>query len=365
MNVSVWNSTKKMILALLLLCMAMPFFSSCTDDDEYTVGVWYSRADLNGKPRTDASGFTIGNKGYICTGYKSKSSTDGEQRLNDLWEYDMDDNYWTQCADMPSAAGYRSQAVGFAIGTKGYITTGMNSSNTYLADTWEYDPDTNTWTQKDDFMGGPRCGTLAFTIGTYGYVGTGYDDSWWNDFYRFNPDAASGSQWEAVKGFGGKKRQNGTAFVIDDKAYICAGTSNGSYPYDLWCFDPSSSTPFTQMRDIADTNDDEDYDDDYGGIVRASAVSFVIDGKGYLVTGESGGLKTDYWVYDPSTDLWIGGTPDDYTPFALLNSGSQGSSRKNAVSFSNGKRGFVVSGTTGSYYLDDMYELSPYENRDE
>ena len=141
--------------------------------------------------------------------------------------------------------------------------------------------------------------------------------------------------------------------MIDDKAYICCGVNNGSYVYDFWCFDPSTGV-FTQLRDIADTSDD-DYDDDYTSIVRANAVSFVIDGKGYLVTGEYGSLLSNYWIYDPATDLWEG---EDLTAF-------EGSVRKNAVAFSTGTRGFVVTGQASSSYYDDTWELSPYENEEE
>ena len=68
----------------------------------------------------------------------------------------------------------------------------------------------------DDFGGGVRLGALAFSIGGYGYVGTGFNDNYLKDFYRFNPNAAAGKQWEIVNGFGGYKRWYGTAFVIDD-----------------------------------------------------------------------------------------------------------------------------------------------------
>ena len=90
-------------------------------------------------------------------------------------------------------------------------------------------------------------------------------------------------------------------------------------------------------------------------IVRANAVSFVIDGKGYLVTGEYGSLLSNYWIYDPATDLWEG---EDLTAF-------EGSVRKNAVAFSTGTRGFVVTGQASSSYYDDTWELSPYEYEEE
>ena len=65
-----------------------------------------------------------------------------------------------------------------------------------------------------------------------------------------------------MNGFGGQKRQGATAFVIDGKAYVCGGQNNNSDVSDFWRFDPSAATPWTQLRDIANTSDD-DYDDDY------------------------------------------------------------------------------------------------------
>ena len=257
---------------------------------------------------------------------------------------------------MPDEAIARTSAVGFSIGSKGYIATGFDrDTKTYLSDTWEYDPATNSWTQKDSYAGGPRQDALAFAIGNYAYVGTGYDDNYLKDFYRFDPNAASGSQWEIVNGFGGNKRRGATAFVIDNIAYVCTGVNSAGHPYDFWKFDPSAGEPWTKLRDIYDSSDD-DYDDDYGGITRAYAVSFVIDGRGYLTTGDlSSSLKNDYWVYDPLTDLW---NNEDFTPF-------EGTNRSKAVSFSTGTKGFVTTGYTGSLYLDDTWELLPYELEEE
>ena len=54
---------------------------------------------------------------------------------------------WTQKADFGGTG--RRYAVGFSIGSKGYIGTGVASSLT--KDFWEYDQAANTWTQKADF----------------------------------------------------------------------------------------------------------------------------------------------------------------------------------------------------------------------
>lgn len=347
----------RLLFGMMLLavgCLA----GSCTDDDEYTQGVWMRRSDLDGVTRGQASSFTIDNKGYLCCGFRGTNKT----YLKDLWVYDINNDYWTQCADMPDEAQGRHSATAFALNGKGYITTGVQKNeSTNLADTWEYDPNTDSWTRKDDFGGGARYGALAFSIGGYGYVGTGYNDNYLKDFYRFDPNAATGQQWTIVSGFGGYKRQYGTAFVIDDVAYICCGDNNGTLVDDLWKFDGSD---WKQLRDIANNDSDEDYDDDYA-ITRAGTVSFVIDGRGYIATGTRSGVTSDYWVYDPEEDLWYGDSDDDYTPMTNVhNVSSGGSSRSYAVSFSTGKRGFVLSGSSGTSYFDDVYELLPYEQED-
>ncbi|MGN0047577.1 MAG: Kelch repeat-containing protein [Bacteroides sp.] len=344
---------KYFLFSLLLLSAGLCLLGSCSDDDE-TRGVWYRRSDLDGPARCYASAFTIGDQGYLCCGMRESTKS----YLKDLWCYDIYGDYWTQCADMPDNASVRHSAASFALDGKGYVTTGaIKDEPKYLADTWEYNPQTNTWTQKDDFAGGIRYGALGFAIKGYGYVGTGRDsDNYLKDFYRFDPSAPSGSQWTVVNGFGGFKRYYGTSFVINDEAYILCGLQGSNCPEDFYKFDGNT---FTRLRDIADTNDDEDYDDDYA-ITRYSTVAFVIDGTAYIATGNRGGASTDYWKYIPATDLWYGDDDDDFTPLSKADYG--GTARYGAVAFSNGSRAFVLTGTSGSNsYMDDVYELKPDE----
>jgi len=63
----------------------------------------------------------------------------------------------------------RYLAVGFSIGTKGYIGNGNNGSG--IPDFWEWDQATNVWTQKQNF--GTRDQAIGFSIGAKGYIGTG------------------------------------------------------------------------------------------------------------------------------------------------------------------------------------------------
>ena len=330
--------------------------AACTDDTEYTAGVWYRRSDFDGVARTDAAGFTIGNVGYLCTGYRGST----KDRLKECWAYDIEANSWTQCTSMPDAAPARNAATGFAVGTKGYIATGYDATKKdYLNDCWQYDPATNSWKEMASIpdgtdgtnIYGKRYYALSFGIGQYGYLGTGYNDNYQKDFWKFDPSVGDKGEWTAMSGFGGQKRMGGMAFVIDDIAYICGGENNGSDVTDFWCFNPATGT-WKELRELYDKSDD-DYDDDYTSIVRSYACAFVIDGKGYIAAGQTAGgsYRSNYWIYDPLTDLWDG---EDLTDF-------EGSTRSKAVCFSTGKRGIIATGGASTYYYDDTWELKPYE----
>lgn len=87
---------------------------------------------------------------------------------------------WTQVANFGGTARYG--AVGFSIGSKGYIGTGYDTG--YKNDFWQYDPATDSWTQKADFGGSARYFAVGFSIDSKGYIGTGDDGSYTKDFWR-------------------------------------------------------------------------------------------------------------------------------------------------------------------------------------
>ncbi len=318
---------------LIIAFLASPLFTSCDGgEEEQLVGNWVELSDLDGLPRTDAAGFSIGNKGYVGTGY------DGEDRLNDFWEYDPGRNAWTQKADLPGAA--RSSAVGFASDSKGYIGTGYDGRNR-LKDFWEYDPSSNTWTQKADFGGTARYGAVAFAINNKGYVGTGNDGSYMKDNWEYDPSADT---WTQKTSIGGSKRQDAASFTVNGKGYILTGQDNGAYQSDLWEYDPAADL-WTKKRAITNVSD-ETYDDQYTSIPGVGKVGFSIGTKGYLATGgQTTGI--DVWEYNPATDLWT-----EKTSF-------EGSTRQDGVAFTIGNRGYVTTGRSGSFYFDDIWALDP------
>ncbi|HUS00229.1 MAG TPA: kelch repeat-containing protein, partial [Chitinophagaceae bacterium] len=195
---------------------------------------WTQKADVPGGPRREAVGFSIGPKGYIGTG-------SGDGLKNDFWEYDPSFDLWIQKANVPG--GVRADAVGFGISDKGYIGIGGNGNQggfqppapVLKNDFWEYDPFSNTWTQKANFIGF-REYAVGFSMASKGYVGTGYiGDSWGNpiptnDFWEYNPLNDSWSQKTSISTYG---RYMAVGFSVGDRGYIGTGRS---FFNDFWEF---------------------------------------------------------------------------------------------------------------------------------
>jgi prepilin-type N-terminal cleavage/methylation domain-containing protein len=217
--------------------------------------VWAKKAGFQANANLDLQvGFSIGNKGYIGTGW----GFDGENNvtLKSFKEYDPDSNTWTAKTDIPIARG---EAVGFSIDTdndgipdKGYIGTGGNGGawcTGTKSDFWRYDPVSNTWANRAPFGGGKRERAVGFSIGNRGYIGTGssyepdggggYNCVYFDDFYEYNPDS---NLWTPKANFPGGKTWNAVGFSIGNKGYILNMTSKALYEY-CPTFIPPSPTP--------------------------------------------------------------------------------------------------------------------------
>ncbi|MCH7619136.1 MAG: hypothetical protein IH880_05140, partial [Candidatus Marinimicrobia bacterium] len=127
------NSTSMKSLSALIIFIAL-----LQSTFSFACTAWTQKADFGGPPRARAVGFSIDSKGYIGLG------TVIAWAYFDFWEYDPGSDTWSQKADY---VGEENSAVGFSIGSKGYIGTGFGFGNNF----WEYDPSGNTWTQKTDF----------------------------------------------------------------------------------------------------------------------------------------------------------------------------------------------------------------------
>jgi N-acetylneuraminic acid mutarotase len=300
---------------------------------------WTQKTDFGGvagTQRVDAVGFSIGSKGYVGTGY------DGSQNTLDFWEYDPVSDTWTQKADFAGTA--RQAAVGFAIENKGYVGTGYDGVNT--RDFWEYDPSLNTWTQKADFGGTARYNAVGFSIGNRGYIGTGYDGSYKKDLWEYNPAEDEWTQKATLEsGFGGN-RSAAVGFSILGKGYIGSGfridLAMGFIPFnvylqDFYEYDPATDS-WTMKASLPEG-------------ARLDAVGFSIGDKGFIGMGfistDSTVYYKDLWEYDPSSNVWT--RKADFGDTAETG-------RRAAIGFSISSKGYVGTGYDGSIFRKDFWE---------
>jgi N-acetylneuraminic acid mutarotase len=330
----------------LLLCAVL--LSSCdsSDDDTTYIGNWVKCSDFGGIARSHAVVFVANGKAYVVSGYN------GKKRLNSstedsTWEYDPSNDSWTGVASFPGTG--RTDAVAFAVGTKGYVGLGYDGE-AYLKDFWEYNTVTNTWKQVKEFAGSARYGAFAFSLNDKGYVGAGYDDNYKNDLWQFDPTVGDSGTWSPKSNIP-SKRMGSAVFVINDSAYVFGGAKNGSAVYDFYKYDATNDAWIT-LRETANTSD-ESYDDSYS-MNRVRTCSFVINGKGYISCGESasGSVLGTTWEYNPATDLWT--EKSDFEKTA----------RTAAVGFSIDNHGYLLTGHSSSSYFDDVYEFYPNDELD-
>ena len=195
-------------------------------------GTWTSRTNFPGSGRSGSTSFTIGNTVYYTTGL-----IDGTGSNSQNWAYNISTNSWVQKATAPFVG--RFYAVSFVINGKGYLGSGNLASSRYLTpvasnDFYEYNPSTDAWSIKNSVGPIGRYGAVGFSIGTNGYIGTGASSTvannpfTWvgslvNSFFEYNP--TTGLWLEKNPHPAGAI--NAQVFVLNGKSYISGGFAPG------------------------------------------------------------------------------------------------------------------------------------------
>jgi N-acetylneuraminic acid mutarotase len=97
--------------------------------------------------------------------------------------------------------------------------------------------------------------------------------------------------WTQKANFSGAPRREAVSFVIDNKAYVGTGNSASGLKKDFYTYDPSTNA-WEQISD-------------FEGTARRAAVAFSMEAYGFLGTGDDGTLRHDFWMYNPQSDQWI------------------------------------------------------------
>ncbi|MEY3100495.1 MAG: hypothetical protein RIS63_1397, partial [Bacteroidota bacterium] len=191
------------------------------------------------------------------------------------------------------------------------------------------------WLQKDSVSGPPKAAASSFVMGSRAYIIAGTDDfEYKRKMYSYRADQDDWDDEVSLGGDGGEglERVGATSFSLSNngqtKGYVCMGqTQTIAFMNDLWEYDRSTEA-WTQKANFT-------------GAPRREAVSFVIENKAYVGTGNSAaGLKKDFFVYDPISNSW-----EQVSDF-------DGTARHAAVGFSMGNYGFVGTGDDGTLRQD-------------
>nr|WP_322625243.1 kelch repeat-containing protein [uncultured Flavobacterium sp.] len=244
------------------------------------------------------SGFVIGTTVYITSALN-----------NTFWAFDTATNTWTQKANFPGSA-VRLGTFAFELNGKGYVGGGRESgcvspTTCFVSAFFEYNPATDTWTQKAFYPIGVT-GATAVSVNGKAYVGLGechnaqfninsvlwyeYDataDAWTakQNFMQYTDGLAG--YWDAVN--------QAKAVAIGSDVYVFGGTT-ASYistftKDDLYKY----NTVTDQWTEVSDET----------GGNRTLAFSVYSGGKIYAGGGVNGEILNDFHVYDPATNAWV------------------------------------------------------------
>jgi len=138
------------------------------------------------------------------------------------------------------------------------------------------------------------CGT-AFSVNNKAYVTLGRNGGLLKDCWEFDP---STEIWSKKQDFPGVGRVFPISAVVDNKVFVGLGYNNGgvykeaSYLRDFWMYEASTDQWIPKA--------------DFPSQSTNHAVSFVYDGEIYVLHGfRPGGFSFDCWKYNPGTDSWI------------------------------------------------------------
>jgi N-acetylneuraminic acid mutarotase len=315
---------KKLIPILLCFLGATNLFA------QYT---WDNKNNFSSNARFKSGEFVVNGKGYVVGG---RTSTSPLNYVKDTWEYNPATDSWTQKSNFTYAM---VQPATFSIGSKGYVVGGQNSSFVYVNDTYEYDPASDTWTAKADFPESGVGGCFEFVINGKAYVGGGARNSSQpsTSMYEYNPTT---NAWTQKASYPGSPSVNPIAFSIGNFGYAGSGTDGaGNLNKEFYKYDPSNDT-WTAIAT-------------FPGKERFEAMAFVVDGLAFVgggarLLGSSSYFSlNDMYAYNPTTNTW---SPAPSLP---------GTPKAHGANFSINNTAYLVNGYDydGDIYYNNVSEL--------
>lgn len=263
-----------------------------------TAQSWMPRTNFPGDGRHRATGISIGNRGYIGMGHVNGNNA--TINYSDWWEYDPASDSWTQRANFPTV---NYGAIFFSAGNKGYVGGGAFLNDEFYA----YDPLTNTWTPIADCPISPT-DMPSFSVNGKGYVLST------NQVYEYNP---VNDTWAAMQNAPVAFNVWCSAFAIGASGYVRSGTN-------FYEFKPAQNQWIVRAA--------------FPGTSTNGSVGVVHNNLGYIVSGYVGSLTTvtsEVWEFHPGNNTWT-----RVTDFP-------GTARRFSVGFTINNTAYLGTGTNG------------------
>lgn len=186
-------------------------------------GDWLQLKTYPGMQIDDGIGFYNNSTVFMGLGWPGYSR---------FWAYNLPNNSWTEKANIAEKSWYQSSYM--ELNNKAYVCLGTFNLNERKK-AWEYNFGSNVWTQKSDIPFTDRYNQICFSLNGKAYILGGFDFTnsklELNDFYQYNPETDT---WTQLDNFPGGTCSNLPVFIYNNKAYVLYKEN------ELWEFDPSN-----------------------------------------------------------------------------------------------------------------------------
>lgn len=274
---------------------------------------WIQKASFGGVGRHRATGCANSHRGFMGLGHVNGTGQDISYK--DWWEYDPSSDTWTQRADFPVST---HGAVAFVVDNCPVVGGGSALSTQF----YKFDPSLNTWTPIANCILPNPGDSQGFAINNRGFVYQG------NQLAKYNPNTNSWSMCAtAPMTFG----QWTCSFVVEGSAFIKGGLQ-------LWEYKPLHDQWLQRAS--------------FPGQSTGGSSGFAIEQHGYVTSGYVGSLSvvTDQvWSFHPATNTWQQEIEFD------------GAKRRFPVAFAIHDRGYIGTGTNGVNF-NDFWQFNPTDN---
>ena len=275
----------------IVLFVAALVLAGCNHSPEVQINVRECAPIPSG--RASACACVADNKAYVFSGRSA-----GLNYLNDLWQYDPQTDSWTDLGESPMRA--RVNATMAALDGKLYAGLGYSAANAYRdsayqRDWWQYTPSTHKWVRLADFPSPNTVAPVSFARNGFIYVLYGFGYGFTREIWRYDPAENTWTMLEddwhrAQSNFGGRGAWVGGLFYY--------GTGfNTSNLRDWWATDVESNNWEKRAsipgkgREFTACTATEDY-------------VYLFGGRHFAGDMTGGDVFETYMRYAPAKDRW-------------------------------------------------------------